>query len=767
MHHLSYLVRRLIALARLALSAQSRRVASVIRRSEYFDAAWYRRTYASRPGVRWLGPALHYAWIGFRAGLHPSLRFSTTAYLALHSDVLAADINPLWHYEVHGRTERRTFGPVGPLAHSLSVVPSPSLKMVYISGEPDTPGHRYRVEFFVTAAAAAGIDARWTVMDHAEAQMESILGADVVVLWRVAWSDTLSRLVVRIRQREILLVFDVDDLVFDPSFATIEYVDAIRACGYSEAATAELFHLVRRAVLECDAATGSTRELQLRLGRLPKPAYLLPNGFDETTLAVSRLAVRRRASSTGDGLMRLGYAAGSRTHQRDFGEIAASLATILDEFPESRLVLFRRGIPIVELAEFPVLQRFESRVEWRDWVPHSQLPDEIARYEINLAPLQLGNPVCEAKSELKYFEAALVDVPTVASPTEPFRRAIRHGENGFLAATPAEWTAALRALIADESLRRRIGRAAHLDALVAYGPERRADAMRSWLQQLRGDTAESARAFELDFLRSLRGTSHPPQIATHDVLWRYDALGSAEVSVVIPLFNYGRFIEETLSSVAAQSLRALDVVVVDDASSDDSRERAIRWLGANRRRFNRALLVANETNSGLSLTRNVGFANAETPFVQALDADDLLLPDCCRSLLDVIKAKSAAFVYPILRTFGEPRPTYVSCRPYHPLFLTSGNYIDELSLVRRSAWAAVGGFRPTPYGWEDFDLWCRMAERGFFGSWVERELALYRRHESSMLRMMTDAAAAKAALIDDMERRHPWLSIEDRGAGAS
>ena len=91
----------------------------------------------------------------------------------------------------------------------------------------------------------------------------------------------------------------------------------------------------------------------------------------------------------------------------------------------------------------------------------------------NLAPLEVGNPFCEAKSELKFFEAALVDVPTVASPTGPMRRAIRDGETASWPPIVA-WRAALLSLVDDHALRRRMGRAAGHDAMRLFGPLQRA-----------------------------------------------------------------------------------------------------------------------------------------------------------------------------------------------------------------------------------------------------------------------------------------------------
>ena len=83
-------------------------------------------------------------------------------------------------------------------------------------------------------------------------------------------------------------------------------------------------------------------------------------------------------------------------------------------------------------------------------MPIAELPRELARFNINLAPVEISNPFCEAKSELKYFEAALVDVPTVASPTGPMRNTIRDRETGMLANTAQEWYVAIRSLVEDE-----------------------------------------------------------------------------------------------------------------------------------------------------------------------------------------------------------------------------------------------------------------------------------------------------------------------------
>ncbi len=129
----------------------------------------------------------------------------------------------------------------------------------------------------------------------------------------------------------------------------------------------------------------------------------------------------------------------------------------------------------MNLEEFPALDRFTHQIEQRDLVGFDQLPQELARFDINLAPLQRDNPFCDCKSELKYFEAAAVGVVTVASATPPMREAIIDGHTGFIAADHAQWLSHLNDLIEHPDRREACARRARLHARACYGPEARGE----------------------------------------------------------------------------------------------------------------------------------------------------------------------------------------------------------------------------------------------------------------------------------------------------
>jgi glycosyltransferase involved in cell wall biosynthesis len=127
---------------------------------------------------------------------------------------------------------------------------------------------------------------------------------------------------------------------------------------------------------------------------------------------------------------------------------------------------------IVGPMELPdALKRFGGRVKRRPLVPWRKWLSVLSTFDVNLAPLEAGNPFCEAKSEIKYTEAAILEVPTVASRIQAYQFAICDGETGMLAGDAEEWVANLEDLITDGDLRQQMGEAARADVLTRYTPD--------------------------------------------------------------------------------------------------------------------------------------------------------------------------------------------------------------------------------------------------------------------------------------------------------
>ncbi|MDE2516667.1 MAG: glycosyltransferase, partial [Rhodospirillales bacterium] len=652
-----------------------------------------------------------------------------------------------------------------PAAASAVVAPRAAGGIVVVSGEPDIPGHVYRARRLAEAFAHPAFAHRPVSclrQEEAAAATGVLRDAALVVIWRAVACPETSAVIAAARAGGAKIAYDIDDLMFVPEIATVQMIDGIRTQNLNEQETADYFRRVRSVIEQVDLCVCATEELAHHVRGMRVPAFVLPNGFDAATLAASRLAARRRAAVPQDGLIRIGYAAGTRTHQRDFAVAAPALARILAAHPTCRLVLFRHAgedTALLDATEFPELAAFADQIEWRAKVDLAGLPAEMARFDINIAPLEVGNPFCEAKSELKFYEAALAGVVSVVSPTGPMRRILRDRETGMLADSPDSWFACLSELIADPPLRARLAAAALREVLWSRGPERRAELALALADQLAGGT-QGARAFELE-LRRAADPAPEFDIPEAETIFAVDTLGEAAVTVVVPLYNYAHYVTDALDSVAAQTLSPLDLIIVDDCSTDHSLEVAKAWAQAQSARFNRILVLRNRVNSGLARTRNTGFAAAETAAVLPLDADNRLLPDCLAALASAMAREAAAFAYPKLQCFGDS-DHLISDLPFSPARFVAGNYIDAMALVSKAAWAAVGGYAHIRFGWEDYDFWCRLVARGQFGVHVPKVLGEYRFHQRSMLRTTTDVGGNKAKVVAQLEQRHPWLAIQDR-----
>lgn len=361
-------------------------------------------------------------------------------------------------------------------------------RVTFVSGLVGYASHKYRVTHHVDALRRLGVEATAFAHDALDSAMPVARDTDVVVLYRVAWSEPVARFVSTARGRGARIVYDTDDHVFDLEVANDRFVDGLRFLPAAQLPEYRRgVELYREALLACDAAIMSTETLADAARRLGKPALVLRNGFDETTLALCR---ELRAAGRPPGPIRIGYASGTLTHQKDFAAAAPALARLLAARPD---VVFT-VIGSLALDEFPELRPFATRIERLPLVDHDDLPRSLAVFDVNLAPLEVGNPYCEAKSNLKYYEAALLEIPTVASPTQPFVEAIRSGENGFLAGSDDEWLQALTALVDDRDLRRAIGQRARAHAEATYGPSAKQNMVRDTFGAVRALASEESRA---------------------------------------------------------------------------------------------------------------------------------------------------------------------------------------------------------------------------------------------------------------------------------
>jgi glycosyltransferase involved in cell wall biosynthesis len=212
------------------------------------------------------------------------------------------------------------------------------------------------------------------------------------------------------------------------------------------------------------------------------------------------------------------------------------------------------------------------------------------------------------------------------------------------------------------------------------------------------------------------------------------------VTVIITVFNYGRFLRECFESVAAADRPdgGFEILIVDDASTDDSLAVARGLMGGT---TVPTRLVLKHRNTGLADARNVGLQVARGDFVLTLDADNWIYPSCLRELALALGDGTTAAVYPILRRYQadlRQAAGLLSLYPWSVRELLRGPYIDALAMFRRHALQRVGGYSTELiehgwFGWEDYDLWLKLADAGYTCAQVPQILASYRVHSGSMI----------------------------------
>jgi hypothetical protein len=223
------------------------------------------------------------------------------------------------------------------------------------------------------------------------------------------------------------------------------------------------------------------------------------------------------------------------------------------------------------------------------------------------------------------------------------------------------------------------------------------------------------------------------------------------LAVIVPLYNHRFDVLDALESALHSQVSDWELIVVDDGSDDGGGEAVHAWLRDHQGIPGR--LVRHDVNRGLAHARNTGVEYTGAPVLLMLDADNELRATAMGRLLAALESDPAAsFAYGIIERFSSDGPVgLLSVFPWDPQRLRSGNYIDALALIRRDALSAVGGYSSDArlaLGWEDYDLWARIAESGGHGAFVPEIIARYRVGHSSMVSVTnistTDAYAAIA-----------------------
>lgn len=215
---------------------------------------------------------------------------------------------------------------------------------------------------------------------------------------------------------------------------------------------------------------------------------------------------------------------------------------------------------------------------------------------------------------------------------------------------------------------------------------------------------------------------------------------STLISIIVPSYNYEIYLEQALRSVADSDFdkHRMEIIVVDDKSSDQSVE-LVKKL-QNQLHVN-LMLICNDTNIGLIRTRNTGIVHSNGDFLFFLDPDNYIAKECLREHYQVLADNSdySACYAPVQVFDNETGKSHslISNEYFDFNKLATGNYIDSMAMYRKKDLIGLGMYdtKMPPYGWEDYELWLRMAQKGKKVYFIEgKPLSFYRSHSSNMCR---------------------------------
>ena len=270
-----------------------------------------------------------------------------------------------------------------------------------------------------------------------------------IIFYRCPWTPTVEKAIEHAKLLNKRVFFDIDDLVIDTKYTNLlPYIQTMTTSERDQYENG--VNLIGKTLKLCQGAITTTEILQRELKNYVSEVFINHNVANEEMFQLSLKAIDRKSKRKKKDEIIIGYFSGSITHNSDFNLILPALKKILKEFNKVKLMI------VGELKLSDELKEFSSQIVTHSFVNWKKLPELISNVDINIAPVE-DNIFNEAKSEIKWVEASLVKVPTIASNIGSFKKKIINGKTGFLCTNNEDWYNALKKLLIDEDLKIAIG----------------------------------------------------------------------------------------------------------------------------------------------------------------------------------------------------------------------------------------------------------------------------------------------------------------------
>jgi glycosyltransferase involved in cell wall biosynthesis len=274
--------------------------------------------------------------------------------------------------------------------------------------------------------------------------------ATVVIFYRLPAGLQADALIGEAKRLGLQMYYDIDDPIFDhDAYSENSNLKSLAASERNYLlAQIPSYKALMGQIGQLIVSTVGMRDLAERTIAPETGILVWPNLIDSATR--SAFEQLPSAAEKNEAIVTLGYFSGSRAHDHDLEVIAPVLSSLLQIYPQLQLCF--GGYTVLP----DCLADFNSRIRVIGFMSYPAYLDNLRNTDINLVPL-LMDKFNQCKSGIRYLEASLCGVPTVASRIGQFTEMIASGETGYLCATTEQWQESLVALIDDAALRKKIG----------------------------------------------------------------------------------------------------------------------------------------------------------------------------------------------------------------------------------------------------------------------------------------------------------------------
>ena len=331
--------------------------------------------------------------------------------------------------------------------------------VILVSNDTHAPSHDYRIGNFSRSYWENGISN--IIINPSEAMKIFYLprNTKLVIFWRTSLDYSSMAWFEEARSSGVQIAYDNDDLTFDPSVYNFTNVNALSLIPVetSNYLVNTITPLQQKQVSESDVGIACTPRMAESFKKTGVETVaipiVIPRWMENQSKQIQLKKMLEKYDSSSLASTNIFYASGSPSHHADFLIVKPGLFRYLTDFASSTFTIIGSS----PLAPHEIPRHLRKQIKFEGMVSHGELMGVISKFNVQIAPIELPNPFTEAKSATKFMQGGILNIPTIASPSEPFRMLIQNHLNGVLAKNEQDWYQAFVEL-SDPRVRTQMGK---------------------------------------------------------------------------------------------------------------------------------------------------------------------------------------------------------------------------------------------------------------------------------------------------------------------